>query len=67
MRDSFRGVSDIQYSCCRNRARVYIGLSVRISVSVSVPCNSLCCSCFLEEVGLYDDWSSNQSLFVGFL
>ena len=42
MRNSFRGVSDIQYSCCCNRARVYIGLSVRISVTVSVPCNKIC-------------------------
>ena len=32
---SFRGASDVRYSRCRNRARV--GLSVGISVTVSVP------------------------------
>ena len=31
----FRGASDVRYSRCPNRARV--GLSVRISVTVSVP------------------------------
>ena len=31
--------SDVRYSCCRNRARV--GLSVGISVTVSVPSNKV--------------------------
>ena len=44
MCNSFRGASDVRYSCCRNRARV--GLSVGISVTVSVPskvCVVYCC------------------------
>ena len=36
---SFRGASDVRYSRCRNRARV--GLSVGISVTVSVPSNKV--------------------------
>ena len=39
MCNSFRGASDVQYSRCRNRARV--GLSVGISVTVSVPSNKV--------------------------
>ena len=35
----FRGASDVRYSRCRNRARV--GLSVGISVTVSVPSNKV--------------------------
>ena len=34
--DSFRGASDIRYSRCRNRSKVDVGLSVGISVTVSV-------------------------------
>ena len=37
--NSFRGASDVRYSRCRNRARV--GLSVGISVTVSVPSNKV--------------------------
>ena len=36
---SFRGASDVQYSRCHKRARV--GLSVGISVTVSVPSNKV--------------------------
>ena len=36
MCDRFRGASDVQYSRCRNRARVDVGFSVKISVTVSV-------------------------------
>ena len=39
MCNSFRGASDVRYSRCRNRARV--GLSVGISVTVSVPSNKV--------------------------
>ena len=39
MCNSFRGTSDVWYSRCRNRARV--GLSVGISVIVSVPSNKV--------------------------
>ena len=35
----FRGASDVRYSRCPNRARVDVGLSVGISVTVSVPSN----------------------------
>ena len=35
--DSFRGASDVRYSRRRNRARVDVGLSVGISVIVTVP------------------------------
>ena len=41
MCNSFRGAFDVQYSCCRNRARVDVGLSVGISVTVSVPSNKV--------------------------
>ena len=34
---SFRDASDVRYSRCRNRARVDVGLSVGISVTLSVP------------------------------
>ena len=37
--NSFRGASDVRYSRCCNRARV--GLSVGITVTVSVPSNKL--------------------------
>ena len=39
MCNSFRGASDVWYTRCRNRARV--GLSVGISVTVSVPSNKV--------------------------
>ena len=39
--DSFRGASDVRYSRCRNRATVYVGLSVGISVTVSFPFNKV--------------------------
>ena len=39
MCNSFRGASDVRYSRCRNRARA--GLSVGISVTVSVPSNKV--------------------------
>ena len=39
--DSFRGASDVRYSCCCNRTRVDVGLSVGISVTVSVPSNKV--------------------------
>ena len=39
MCNSFRGASDVRYSRCRNRARA--GLSVGISVTVSVPFNKV--------------------------
>ena len=39
MCNSFRGASDVRYSRCRNKARV--GLSVGISVIVSVPTNKV--------------------------
>ena len=39
--DSFRGASDVRYSRCRNRARVDVGLSVGISVTVTVPSNKV--------------------------
>ena len=39
MCNSFRGASDVWYSQCRDRARV--GLSVGISVTVSVPSNKV--------------------------
>ena len=41
MCDSFRGASDVRYSRCRNRARVEVGHSVGISVTVSVPSNKV--------------------------
>ena len=37
----FRGASDVRYSRCPNRARVDVGLSVGISVTVSVPSNEV--------------------------
>ena len=37
----FRGASDVRYSRCRNRARVDVGLSVGISVTVCVPSNKV--------------------------
>ena len=37
----FRGASDVRYSCCRNRTRVDVGLSVGISFTVSVPSNKV--------------------------
>ena len=37
--NSFRGASDVQYSCSRNSARV--GLSVGITVTVSAPSNKV--------------------------
>ena len=39
--DSFRGASDVRYSRCPNGARVDVGLSVGISVTVSVPSNKV--------------------------
>ena len=39
--DSFRGASDVWYSHCLNRTKVDVGLSVRISVTVSVLSNKL--------------------------
>ena len=41
MCDSFRGASDVRYSRCRNRARVDVGLSAGISVTMSVPANKV--------------------------
>ena len=38
---SFRGASDVRYSRCPNRAIVNVGLSVRISVTVSVLSNKV--------------------------
>ena len=35
------GASDVQYSRCRNRARVDVGLRVGINVTVSVPSNKV--------------------------
>ena len=40
MCNSFRGASDVRYSRCRKSARV--GVSVGISVTVSVPSNKVC-------------------------
>ena len=39
--DSFRGACDVRYSRCGNRARVDVGLSVGINVTVSVPSNKV--------------------------
>ena len=39
--DSLRGASDVRYSRCRNRPRVDDGLSVGISVTVSVSSNKV--------------------------
>ena len=41
MSDSFRVASDVRYSRCRNMARVDVGQSVGISVTVSVPSNKV--------------------------
>ena len=41
MCDSFRGASDVRYSPCRNLARVDVGLSVGMSVTVSVQSNKV--------------------------
>ena len=42
MCDSFRGASNVRYSRCCDRARVDVGLSVGISVTVGVPSNKVC-------------------------
>ena len=39
--DSFRGTSDVPYSRCRNMARVDVGLSVGIGVTVSFSSNKV--------------------------
>ena len=37
MCDSFRGATDVGYSCCHNRATVDVGRSAGIAVTESVP------------------------------
>ena len=39
--DSFRGASDVRYSRCCYKARVDVGLSAGISVTVSVSSNKV--------------------------
>ena len=52
MFNSFRRASDVQYSRCRNRARV--GLSVGISVTVSVPSKVCVVIVVTKNVVLYN-------------
>ena len=54
---SFRGASDVRYSRCRNRARVDVGLSVGISITVSGLFDKVCVVVVFSKIKL-----SNQGI-----